>query len=418
MEPESPDPDDPATDPNAVAGASHSHSHRRVNVRFRRPRPNWPLRIILGGLIAVWAVWSLLPRDHSGWQTAPGLLANAATGTIEFAVGLWFFVTGAAIGSFLNVLAARWPRGEGFVSANSHCPRCERRLLRRDNVPILGWVWLRGRCRWCRLPIAPRYWIVEAVTGGCFLWFALVELLSGGASLPGWKPGSPAGVMWIILWPRWDLIALYAWHMGMFSLLIATALIRMDRLRLPAGMWAVALVLLCLPALGGLAGKFLHQSALTDRTSPALAAGAIHPVTWWQPFSGARPPGRDPDAVMADSLWTVLAGIGGGIAAALLLFRLAAAAERSSRSATEEGARPERPAGLWWPWCLAWTVIGGVCGWQAAAATGLLFVVAAAAWRWSPVLGRTGAVACLGTALFVHHSVWRWAWWFVFARWI
>jgi leader peptidase (prepilin peptidase) / N-methyltransferase len=71
---------------------------------------------------------------------------------------------GAALGSFLNVVAYRLPRGLSLVRPGSRCPACETPIRPYDNVPVLSWLLLRGRCRSCRAPISPRYPIVEAVT--------------------------------------------------------------------------------------------------------------------------------------------------------------------------------------------------------------------------------------------------------------
>ncbi|WP_448574278.1 prepilin peptidase [Trichothermofontia sp.] len=79
------------------------------------------------------------------------------------------FAMGAAIGSFLNVVIYRLPAGLSLLWPPSRCPHCLHRLSALDNVPVLGWLWLRGRCRYCRSPIAARYPIVEALTGLIFL---------------------------------------------------------------------------------------------------------------------------------------------------------------------------------------------------------------------------------------------------------
>jgi leader peptidase (prepilin peptidase)/N-methyltransferase len=73
-------------------------------------------------------------------------------------------VLGAAVGSFLNVVVYRLPRGESLISPPSHCPACAAPIKPYDNVPLLGWIWLRGRCRACRAPISPRYPLVEGGT--------------------------------------------------------------------------------------------------------------------------------------------------------------------------------------------------------------------------------------------------------------
>jgi len=71
---------------------------------------------------------------------------------------------GACMGSFLNVVIWRVPRGESIVAPPSHCPRCNERIKARDNIPILSWLLLRGRCRDCGAAISPRYPAVELLT--------------------------------------------------------------------------------------------------------------------------------------------------------------------------------------------------------------------------------------------------------------
>ena len=75
------------------------------------------------------------------------------------------FVLGLLLGSFLNVVIARLPRGESIVSPPSKCPRCKTRIHPWDNVPILSFVLLRGRCRSCRKRISWRYPVVELTAG-------------------------------------------------------------------------------------------------------------------------------------------------------------------------------------------------------------------------------------------------------------
>ena len=80
-------------------------------------------------------------------------------------------VLGLAIGSFLNVVAYRLPRGESLSHPPSHCPTCDAPIRWYDNLPVIGWLSLRGKCRACGNPISWRYPAVEAGTG---LLFALV----------------------------------------------------------------------------------------------------------------------------------------------------------------------------------------------------------------------------------------------------
>jgi leader peptidase (prepilin peptidase)/N-methyltransferase len=72
---------------------------------------------------------------------------------------------GSVIGSFLNVVAYRLPRRESLVSPGSRCPSCETPIKPYDNIPVISWLLLRGRCRKCAAPISPRYPAIEALTG-------------------------------------------------------------------------------------------------------------------------------------------------------------------------------------------------------------------------------------------------------------
>ncbi len=82
-------------------------------------------------------------------------------------------VLGLAIGSFLNVVIWRVPRGESIVRPPSHCPGCDAEIAPRDNVPVLSWLALRGRCRHCGERISARYPFVELATGALFAGLAL-----------------------------------------------------------------------------------------------------------------------------------------------------------------------------------------------------------------------------------------------------
>ncbi len=77
-------------------------------------------------------------------------------------------VLGLIIGSFLNVVVWRVPRGESVVSPPSHCPGCDQLIEPRDNIPVVSWLLLRGRCRRCGTGISSRYPLVEAGTGVAF----------------------------------------------------------------------------------------------------------------------------------------------------------------------------------------------------------------------------------------------------------
>lgn len=126
------------------------------------------------------------------------------------------------MGSFLNVVIWRVPRGESIVAPPSHCPRCNERIKARDNIPIVSWLLLRGRCRSCGEAISSRYPLVEGLVA---VLFAAITAANG---------------------VEWDL----AWQLPLAAALVALAAIDLDIQKLPntivylAGIWAIASALL------------------------------------------------------------------------------------------------------------------------------------------------------------------------------
>ena len=105
-------------------------------------------------------------------------------------------VLGLAIGSFLNVVAYRVPAGMSIAHPASACPECGHAIRRRDNVPLVSWVMLRGRCRDCRTPISARYPALEALTAVAFLAVAL--LFSAPVSAAASTPAAVAAVLTLL----------------------------------------------------------------------------------------------------------------------------------------------------------------------------------------------------------------------------
>jgi leader peptidase (prepilin peptidase) / N-methyltransferase len=92
-------------------------------------------------------------------------------------------ILGALGGSFLNVVVYRLPRGESLVAPGSHCPTCSEPVKPYDNVPVVAWMWLRGRCRACRAAISPRYPLVEAATAALCVGVTLAHSSAGAIVL-------------------------------------------------------------------------------------------------------------------------------------------------------------------------------------------------------------------------------------------
>ncbi len=84
-------------------------------------------------------------------------------------IPIFIFCLGAIIGSFLNVCIVRLPHEKSVVFPSSHCPKCQTPIQWFDNIPLLSWLILRGSCRACKASISFRYWLVELLTAGAFL---------------------------------------------------------------------------------------------------------------------------------------------------------------------------------------------------------------------------------------------------------
>ncbi|OGW36590.1 MAG: hypothetical protein A2010_03190 [Nitrospirae bacterium GWD2_57_9] len=93
------------------------------------------------------------------------------------------FIFGLLIGSFLNVVIVRLPRGRSIVKPPSHCPRCRESIKFYDNIPLVSFLLLRGRCRKCGEPISWRYPLVELLNGLFYLWIVHEFWLNGEAFL-------------------------------------------------------------------------------------------------------------------------------------------------------------------------------------------------------------------------------------------
>ena len=100
---------------------------------------------------------------------------------------LFVFAFGACVGSLINVLAYRLPRGMGVVTPASRCPFCGTKLRWKDNIPIFGWIFLRGKCRYCKSGISPEYPLVELFAASLFALFSIMWYLVPAFGGPGYE---------------------------------------------------------------------------------------------------------------------------------------------------------------------------------------------------------------------------------------
>ncbi|MBP5182102.1 MAG: prepilin peptidase [Lentisphaeria bacterium] len=106
-------------------------------------------------------VWKIFSVANGGGLYAPPVFS--------LCISLFVFLFGSCIGSFLNVCIWRIPRGESIVSPPSRCPKCGHWITALENIPIVSWLALRGKCSSCKEPISPRYIIIETLTGILYL---------------------------------------------------------------------------------------------------------------------------------------------------------------------------------------------------------------------------------------------------------
>lgn len=157
----------------------------------------------------------------------------------------------------------RLPRGESIVSPPSHCPKCGKNLKWYDNLPVVGWLKLRGKCRFCGQPISARYPIIEAVTGALFAGYYIAFFMIGigpspspGAERGGWGAG------FLNIADHWPVYALY---MLLLCVLLASSLIDAELYIIPLELlWFV-----------GAAGLVVHAIIDTPRTPGMLIAPAV-----------------------------------------------------------------------------------------------------------------------------------------------
>src|SRR5262245_26717138 len=121
-------------------------------------------------------------------------------------VVLWLLIIGGSIGSFLNVVIYRLPAGLSLVRPSSRCPACGTPIWARDNIPVLGWLLLGGRCRFCRIRISPRYPLVEATMALIFLGLAWCEPLAVGVNLPLSRVAAGNAPLWAMTFYHFALM--------------------------------------------------------------------------------------------------------------------------------------------------------------------------------------------------------------------
>lgn len=211
----------------------------------------------------------------------------------------WLFWVGACVGSFLNVVVYRLPRGRNLAHPGSFCPRCRRPIRLRDNIPVLSWLVLRGRCRDCASPIPTRYFLVELTVAALFVAVALLETQVPGRFPPPAVAGQRPLISPYDVLPFW---CTYASHMVLLTTLLGAALIDASGHRTPRRLFAPALLLgLMLPVVWpnmrrlpafAYDGSAAWQPGLIDGATGLVVGaliGAVLGAAWWRGSSTVWP---------------------------------------------------------------------------------------------------------------------------------
>ena len=407
-----------------IAEAAATQTKRRRRRRGFSWRRHWPIMALIGALIGGWLVYAfLLPPLEirhkiatSRWKFSRNdpeisFSIKCMQRTCEYWFVFWFFYLGASIGSFINVVACRTPQKKTIVTRGSHCPFCDTPLNMIDNSPVFGWVFLRGRCRTCHLPISPRYLIMEIIVGFIFMAIGGIELIGNGMNIPfrDWSHG--AGIAFTVFYPKWDLIGAVIAHCSLFAVAVMLIGSQMDRLRFPI--------------------------------FPLLVIGAIYmasvslnivlcPVRWTEPFSAPAARFRqDTLQQWLTSLVGAAMGIGFGMVGASLLsrffsktFELPIGLSQNEVTEASDALHVElmdkSQCGWWIHYVLLSVLCGTLLGWQACLTVGCASMIITVGWLLVRQNQRSEqgcgdlflsqqvlALAIWTSTLFLHHCLWR-----------
>jgi Bacterial Peptidase A24 N-terminal domain len=249
------------------AGPPHVRKGEFTSFRGERSRyAAWLVRA-LGCLLAAGFLLALaivFIRDGRSFIVRRPSFAVDWIGVGMFAIALglelfmmaWFFGLGGCLGSFLNVVVYRVPLGR-TLWGSSYCPHCGHSIRSRDNIPVLGWLGLRGRCRDCRKTIATRYVRIELLMACLFLVLAIAEL---GFPFQWIRPATNRfnlGFVKVLLEPDLVQWIRFLVHIALVATLVAIWQMRLDGQTPPWGFLATAWLAQLIP---GLAVPWVHSA--------------------------------------------------------------------------------------------------------------------------------------------------------------
>lgn len=274
-------------------------------------------------------------------------------------ISVWLLAIGGSIGSFMNVVVYRMPLGMSTVRPGSLCPVCRYPIRWHDNIPVLSWFLLGGRCRECKTHFSIRYAAIEALVAVLFLALGHFEGLRGGVNFP---LGANAA-QWDVPLDRYQSWGVCAYHLTLICSLICAALIQWDRGKMPFPLllfvWTV-----------GLAGPIVF---------PRLHPNLNHPTAFGYAFDPTR-----------------IAGLEYSLLGAMSGVALAAIAYGMGR-----GYRPSIDR-----WDVGFSgAVGVFLGWNAATCVVLLATAFSVICQW--IMGQRLWIGCLTCLSLLWILVWK-----------
>ncbi|MFO0820306.1 MAG: prepilin peptidase [Pirellulales bacterium] len=273
---------------------------------------------------------------------------------------LWLLAVGGCFGSFMNVVIYRLPAGLSVMRPPSRCPYCLNRIRGRDNIPVISWLVLRGRCRDCGTSVSKRYPVIEAVVAFSCVALALTEVFPGGEGLPN-------AVRTDLHDNPWQLWTMFSGHVLLLCTLFCATMIQYDDHPVP---WRLFLPL----AITVLAMSTMVPEACRIRWTVSA------PGTW------------------AGNLVQTLMAAGCGAFAGATLSLVTRESDRFARGSV----------GLGLFLAIVTLFIGWISGLLVAVASGLLSLVQTRVARRYPAMERIPTLAWVTLSTFLLLLAWRW----------
>ena len=369
----------------------------KIMAQKRRRKVSPGFKILLGASLFAVVYTFGVPTLFASFQESSGsefdpfhpaiFWFNVRMRGIEVAVFYWLIAFSSSIGSFLNVVVYRMPLGISLGKRGSFCPYCNQSIRLLDNIPVLGWISLRGRCRKCRLPISTRYPIVEGITAIGFLTYFAVCISSGGLNIPMWRPIRIYGTCSVLIdafrgfVAARQLIGVYSLHMFVLCVLWCGLLMERDRSRISPSLFLVPILVVI-----GTVTLFPHLPPIDWRWGTGQSLDFIQRDGWfdWR--------------ISKHALYTSCLGAFVGIAVGFVIGLFGNSYRHSFHRPFSSAVR----------FSLAVGFVGTAVGWQAIHAVIFLTVIFTLLFR----IARTpkkpfDLFACLLLGTFVHLMTWN-----------